>query len=76
MTETRQGVIDPDRPRLTEREYAVLAELSAGHTNKQIAAELKISPHTVAKHLQHIYIKLGVPNRTAALRQLRDPGGE
>jgi len=35
-------------------------------TNRDIAATLVISQHTVARHLQNIYAKLGVPTRAAA----------
>jgi DNA-binding CsgD family transcriptional regulator len=38
--------------------------------NEAIALELGIAPGTVAKHLEHAYRKLGVPNRTAATRLL------
>lgn len=51
---------------LTEREREVLAGVTKGQTNSQIAADLHISRHTVAKHLQNIYAKLGVQTRTAA----------
>jgi DNA-binding CsgD family transcriptional regulator len=57
---------------LTERERDVLAWVRTGKTNSQIAAELHISPHTVAKHLSHVYAKLGVNTRTGAVRQLPD----
>jgi DNA-binding NarL/FixJ family response regulator len=40
--------------------------LVAGRTNRQIAEMLTVSPHTVARHVEHIYAKLGVTNRTAA----------
>lgn len=51
---------------LTPREAEVLAHLAAGDTNEAIAAELTISRHTVIRHLEHIYAKLGVHTRTAA----------
>ena len=52
---------------LTAREREVLEWLGAGKTDKDIAAILAISPRTVQKHLQRIYEKLGVENRTAAV---------
>ena len=57
---------------LTPREKQVLASLTSGQTNRQIAAELHLSVGTVKSHLTSIYGKLGVSNRTeAALVGLR-----
>jgi DNA-binding NarL/FixJ family response regulator len=59
---------EPDAlPRgLTPREAEVLRLLSAGKTNRDIAVELVISEHTVGRHLQNMYAKLGVSSRSAA----------
>lgn len=57
------------RPRpggLSARECEVLQLVAAGHTNREIAAELILSEHTVARHLSNIYTKLGVASRTTA----------
>jgi DNA-binding CsgD family transcriptional regulator len=51
---------------LTTREGEVLQWLSKGKTNRDIAQILGLSPRTVDKHLEQIYSKLGVENRTAA----------
>lgn len=51
---------------LTTREAEVLSWLSNGKTNRDIAQILGLSPRTVDKHLEQIYAKLGVENRTAA----------
>ncbi|QWG22065.1 response regulator transcription factor [Bradyrhizobium sediminis] len=51
---------------LTTREGEVLLWLSKGKTNRDIAQILGLSPRTVDKHLEQIYSKLGVENRTAA----------
>jgi DNA-binding CsgD family transcriptional regulator len=51
---------------LTDREREVLALVASGETNRQIAAKLGISEHTVARHLSNIFDKLGVTSRTAA----------
>ena len=52
---------------LTDRECEVLAWLTKGKTNRDIGDILGISPRTVNKHLEHIYIKLGVETRAAAV---------
>lgn len=52
---------------LTARERDVLQWLACGKTDADIAALLCISPRTVHKHLEHIYVKLGVETRTAAV---------
>jgi len=51
---------------LTTREGEVLSWLSKGKTNRDIAQILGLSPRTIDKHLEQIYSKLGVENRTAA----------
>jgi DNA-binding NarL/FixJ family response regulator len=56
---------DPER--LTNRETEVLHELAQGRAYKDIANVLKISIDTVRKHLQSIYQKLHVHNRTNAV---------
>lgn len=53
--------------RLSERELEVLALVAVGCRNQEIARRLYISPATVKTHLIHIYGKLGVNNRTAAV---------
>ncbi len=52
--------------RLTQREAEVLTWVARGKTNKDIAEILGLSPRTVNKHLEHVYVKLGVETRTAA----------
>jgi DNA-binding CsgD family transcriptional regulator len=51
---------------LTDRELEVLRLVAAGRSNRQIGAALVISEHTVARHVQNIFAKLGVSSRTAA----------
>jgi DNA-binding NarL/FixJ family response regulator len=51
---------------LTDREREVLALLAQGHTNRQIAEILTITPNTVKKHVDHVLQKLGVSTRSAA----------
>ncbi|MFS2117470.1 helix-turn-helix domain-containing protein, partial [Herbaspirillum frisingense] len=52
--------------RLTPRESDVLLWLGKGKTNRDIADILGMSPRTVNKHLEHIFVKLGVETRSAA----------
>lgn len=52
--------------RLTERQRVVLRLLLQGRSNQQIAQELGIAPITVKVHLQAIFARLGVSNRTQA----------
>jgi DNA-binding CsgD family transcriptional regulator len=54
--------------RLTPRESQVLYWVSMGKTNEEVGQIVGAKPMTVKKHLEHIYDKLGVPNRTAAAR--------
>ncbi|MQA81778.1 MAG: LuxR family transcriptional regulator [Streptosporangiales bacterium] len=51
---------------LTQREVQVLRLVAVGKTNRDIATELVISHHTVARHLNNIFGKLGVSSRAAA----------
>jgi DNA-binding NarL/FixJ family response regulator len=51
---------------LSPREREVLRLVATGQSNRQIAAELVLSEHTVARHIQNIFAKLGVSSRTAA----------
>ncbi len=54
---------------LTAREVEVLQLLAFGHTNRDIAEQLFISPDTVKTHLEHIFEKLGASDRTAAVAE-------
>ena len=57
---------------LSERESEFLAALAEGLPNAQIAQRLAVSEHTVKFHLQNIFQKLGVANRTEAARLFLD----
>ncbi|MEL6200476.1 MAG: response regulator transcription factor [Pseudomonadota bacterium] len=57
---------------ISDREYAVLEQLAAGQSNKEIARELGISPNTVKTHVAHLYAKLSVSKRTEAVNKSRE----
>lgn len=60
----------------TPQESKVFQLLRHGKSNKQIAAQLSISPYTVGKHIQNILRKLGVANRTQAVAYTLFEGGD
>jgi DNA-binding NarL/FixJ family response regulator len=78
MTQLRRAIGDPapeELNRLTGREAEILELVAAGLTNAAVAERLWISPATVKKHLENVYAKLGVANRTAAIASTnRTPG--
>lgn len=57
---------EPGDSPLSEREREVLGQVAAGKTNREIADALVISQHTVGRHLENIFTKLGVSSRAAA----------
>jgi DNA-binding CsgD family transcriptional regulator len=59
---------------LTARQVEVLLWVSRGKTNGETAIILGMQPATVSKHLEQVFEKLGVDNRTAASGFVRDPG--
>jgi two-component system response regulator DesR len=61
-------------PPLTEREREVLEAIAAGATNREIAARLYLSPHTVKEHTSALYRKLGVRNRAEAVQRAQRVG--
>lgn len=74
---TNNGASSSDTPfqMLTQQETKVFELLRLGHSNKQIASQLSISPYTVGKHVQKILRKLGVTNRTQAASYTSFEGG-
>ena len=59
---------------LSEREMEVLGLVASGMTNAQIADHMVVSENTVKKHINHIFGKLGVANRTQAILKARQAG--
>jgi DNA-binding NarL/FixJ family response regulator len=63
---SREEIVLKNRLSLTLREAEVLTWIARGKSNRDIAEILGLSPRTVNKHLEQVYAKLGVENRTAA----------
>ena len=56
---------------ISKREYEVLELLAEGHSNREIAESLVVSPNTVKSHLGRLYEKLEVSRRTQAIQKAR-----
>lgn len=65
--QTTSEAVSFERDGLTRREAEVLQWVAQGKTNAEIGCILGMSPRTVQKHLEHIFDKLGVETRTAAV---------
>ncbi len=61
-------------PMLSEREREVLDLIAAGSTNREIAEQLFLSPHTVKEHTSAVYRKLGARNRAEAVQRAQRVG--
>jgi len=61
-------------PLLSEREREVLEAIARGETNREIAAALYLSPHTVKEHTSTLYRKLGARNRAEAVQRAQRLG--
>ncbi|MCJ1701355.1 response regulator transcription factor [Rathayibacter festucae] len=61
-------------PRLSARETEVLALVAQGLSNTEVAARLFVTETTVKSHLAHVFAKLGVASRTAAVSAARGLG--
>lgn len=59
---------------ITPRELAVLHQIAAGRSNKEIARILNVSPNTVKSHVARLYEKLGATRRTDAVARARALG--
>jgi DNA-binding CsgD family transcriptional regulator len=56
---------------VSPREYEVLELLSSGHSNKEIARKLGVSPNTIKTHIARLYDKLDVQRRTQAIHKAK-----
>ncbi|MCW2998134.1 MAG: two component transcriptional regulator, LuxR family [Solirubrobacterales bacterium] len=65
---------EPTSTRLTDRERQVLDLMASGATNREIAGELHLSPHTVKEHTSALYRKLEVRNRAEAVSRAQRVG--
>jgi ATP/maltotriose-dependent transcriptional regulator MalT len=65
---------DSDSDAITARERDVLSMIGEGHSNKRIARNLEISPETVKSHVKHIFSKLDVATRSAAVSRAMSLG--
>jgi two-component system response regulator DesR len=59
---------------LSDREREVLDDLASGATNREIAARMHLSPHTVKEHVSSLYRKLGARNRAGAVQRAQRLG--
>ncbi len=69
----RRRLVAPQRPQtgwnaLTDSEAAVARLVAQGLTNREVAAHLFVSPHTVSGHLRHVFTKLGITSRVELAR--------
>ena len=68
------GFLDPASGLLSQREVEVLRAAAAGSSNSQIAKQLGVSEHTIARHLANVFLKLDVSSRSAAAARARQAG--
>lgn len=61
------GVKDRASNPLSPREREILVQVASGKTNREVVAALVISEHTVGRHLENVFAKLGVTSRAAAV---------
>lgn len=57
---------------MTDSELAVARLVAKGHTNREVAQQLFVSPHTVNSHLRRIFAKLDVNSRVTLTRLVAD----
>ncbi|MFI8091338.1 AAA family ATPase [Streptomyces sp. NPDC086080] len=70
------GIVAPGRGRLSDAEYRVAALVSLGHSNQEVAAELRVTRRAVEKILTGLYRRLGVAGRSGLVPYMRRTTGE
>ncbi len=73
-SEVEEPVAAAASGKLSKRQTQLIAMLDKGMSNRDIAAELEISEHTVKVHLWRLFRRLGVKSRTQALHHARSHG--
>jgi len=73
-SEAEEPVAATASGKLSKRQTQLIAMLDKGMSNRDIAAELEISEHTVKVHLWRLFRRLGVKSRTQALHHARSHG--
>jgi DNA-binding NarL/FixJ family response regulator len=74
IIESEAETVSGPGPELSEREQDVLRLVAAGATNREIAASLHLSPHTIKEYASALYRKLEVRNRTEAVQRAQQLG--
>jgi DNA-binding CsgD family transcriptional regulator len=83
LTRAKPAVIPPDfrpdeavleRLGISKREHEVLELIAEGHSNREIASRLFLSPHTVKTHSSNLFDKLGARRRTQAVQRAKELG--
>jgi DNA-binding CsgD family transcriptional regulator/tetratricopeptide (TPR) repeat protein len=77
----RRRLAQAERPErgwlaLTASEVAVVQAITSGMTNREAAAHLFLSPHTVSTHMRHVFAKLEIRSRVELARIAADHGGQ
>ena len=70
----QEEAVEPPAAQFTESERQVLALVAKGATNREIAAELHLSPYTVKEYASALYRKLDVRNRLEAVQRAEKLG--
>jgi DNA-binding NarL/FixJ family response regulator len=74
VVKTFHDMPPPEEFLLSAKERAVLSGVQEGHSYKEIAGSMNVSPHTVHSHIKHIYDKLQATDKRDALAKARRKG--